>query len=234
MVKLTSRLTVAVLVMLGFASWPAWAKADQAPRTIAVTGVGQVQAKPDMATMSAGVTILGDTAKQAVADNSELMQTILKAMKSFGIDERDMQTSNFSVSPRYSRPDRNQAPAEIIGYQVSNTVVVIVRDIDSLGQAIDKFVSAGANDIRGVQFGFSQPQVLEDQARVKAVEDARRKAGLFAETAGVEIDRVVRIEELGASTPAPFMARAEMMSSVPIAPGEETVTARVNVTFGIR
>ena len=234
MVKLTSRLTVAAFAILGFVSWSACAQSDQAPGTIAVAGVGQVQAKPDMATMSAGVTILGDTAKQAVADNSELMQTILNAMTAFGIDASDMQTSNFSVSPRYSRRDRNQGPAEIIGYQVSNTVVVTVRDIDSLGQAIDEFVSAGANDIRGIQFGFSQPQALEDQARVKAVEDARRKAGLFADTAGVELDRVLAIEELGASTPAPFMARAEMMSAVPVAPGEETVTARVNVTFAIR
>ncbi len=237
-VSLQPLLVASTLIMVGAfsLSWPTTAFAAEAAltRSVAVTGVGEVAAEPDKASIYAGVTTMGDTAAEALAGNSKKMEAILEGMKSSGIDAKDIQTANFSVSPRYASADNRLTPAKIIGYQVSNTVSVTIRELSTLGEALDKFVSVGANSVNGIQFGFSEPKDLENQARVKAIEDAREKAELYAETAGVELGQVLTIQEMGANIPRPFMARAEAMSAVPIASGEETVSVQVNVTFGIQ
>ena len=205
-------------------------------RQITVSGLGEVHAVPDKASLTAGVISLGNTAVQALAQNTSDMQGLFNALKSLGIAEKDIQTSNFSVSPRFGRYDKNDLPPKIVGYQVSNSVTVILRNMDNLGQALDSFVTAGANNLGGVQFSFSDPSSLQTKARIAAIKDAKARAKLYAETAGASLGQVLIIQESAASRPMPVMARMASFtedSSVPIAAGEGTISAGVTVTFAL-
>ncbi len=205
-------------------------------RSISVSGLGEVSAKPDQASITVGVTTQAKEASAALADNTQKMQAIFEAMASLGIVDENIQTSNFSVNPRYARSNDRQTPPEVIGYQVSNTVRMTTTDMDALGTVLDRLVTIGANQINGIQFGFRDPTTLQNQAREKAVTDARAKAELFAKAAGVNLGDVLVIQEGGASVPMPIM-RAEMAmmdSAVPIASGQQTITAQINVTYALK
>ncbi len=122
----------------------------------------------------------GATAAEALAANTKAMAAGGGA--DAGIEKRDMQTSQFSVYPVYEqmRPeDRPQTP-KIGGYRVQNQLTVKVRDLDALGGILDKVVTLGSNQLSGIRFAIDEPQPLLDDARKKAVEDALRKAKLYA------------------------------------------------------
>ncbi len=214
---------------------PATAQEQAVTRSITVTGQGEVSAKPDKAELSVGVQTTGKTAKEALDLNNGAMMGLFESMDAAGIPEQDIQTSNFNVSPRYARYNDRETPPDIVGYNVSNTVRITVRDLDGLGQFIDDFVQRGANTLNGIQFGLSDPAAKQNEARVKAIEDARAKAKLYAETAGAQLGQVLVIQETASPMPMPMMARMSMEAadSVPIAPGQQTVTARITITFAL-
>jgi uncharacterized protein YggE len=201
-----------------------------------VVGTGEVQAKPDTAQINVGVVTEGPTAAEALRSNNQAMAQLLETLKQQGIEERHIQTSTFSISPKYQfRPEDGQPP-EIVGYTVTNQVHVTVRDLSSLGTVLDNVVRAGANQIHGISFSVHDPQQQMDEARRKAVAEARRKAELYADAAGVKLGRPLLIEEGQAGGgPEPFyrprMAAAEM--AVPIATGEQTISAVITVTYAI-
>ena len=209
-------------------------------RTLTVTGEGFALAKPDMASITVGVTSQGTTAAEALADNTTKMTAVMDAIKGVGIEERDVQTNNFSVNPNYSPPDKDKPdePAKIVGYTVSNNVTVQVRDLTKLGTALDTFVTgAGANTVYGISFDFADPTPLLDDARKHAIADAKAKAKLMADAAGVTLGPVQTISESGSSAPVPMMKQVYAMdgarSAVPIAAGESRVTANVMMVFVI-
>lgn len=209
------------------------ARADD-DRTISVSGSGEAMAVPDTALVTAGVLTEAADAKTALAGNSKAVAELFAALKSFGIAERDMQTRSFNVAPRYDRPERGEAN-RIVGYQVSNQVAVRVRDLDGLGVLLDRLIGAGANQMNGIQFYVDDTDALMDDARRKAVADARRKADLYADEAGVRIKRVVSISEHGAQAPQPMFRAmaADRAESVPVARGEQTISASVSVVYEI-
>jgi uncharacterized protein YggE len=210
--------------------------AEDTPRTITVSGEGFVDAKPDLAVTSVGVVTQGPTAADALAQNSKRMAGLLDLMKTLGIEAKDVQTSNLAVTPRYSVPDPAQPNGDrvIMGYDASNDVTVRVRDIARIGDVLDKFVStAGANNLRGLSFDFANPDPLLDEARKNAVADAKRKAALYAQAAGVKLGAVQSIGESGGYYPKAVMAMAERAAPVPIAAGESRVTANVSITFAL-
>ena len=210
---------------------------------ISVTGIGEISAAPDTAYVSSGVTSQGATAREALDANSAAMEQLIATLKEAGIAERDIQTSNFSVNPNYVYSDARDAegysqPPRIDGYQVSNTVTVRIRDLDSLGQVLDQQVSVGANTINGISFAVEDTTALEDEARKAAFADARRKAELYAETAGEDLGDVVSItENQGYSSPQPMQMRAAMAydesAKVPVATGELTFQISVQVTWDV-
>jgi uncharacterized protein YggE len=213
---------------------------DRPLRTIVVSGIGEVQASPDTARINAGVVTEAEDAKTALSANTAAMSTLFKALKSMGIAPNDMQTSNFSIAPRYAPYNRQQPVKEkrIIGYRVSNSVAVRVRDLSSLGQMLDSLAGAGANKINGITFYVDKADSLMDDARRKAVADARQKAELYAAEAGVKLKRVLNIREGGARPgPRPVfrtMAAPDRAASVPVATGEQTIRASVSVTYGLK
>lgn len=213
-----------------------------AAATLSLTGEGTVRAKPDMATLSLGVVAEAATARDALAENTARMAEIIEALRAEGIESRDLQTADFAIDPRYSGPPRNPDlepfVPKIVGYSVRNTLTVRIRDLERAGQILDKAVTLGANSISGPSFTVADPSALEDLARKAAMRDARRKAVLYAEAAGVTLARILRIDEVGDFSPPPMpMARtmkAEAFdAAVPIESGELAMIARVAVSWEI-
>ncbi len=216
---------------------------EKPPRTITVNGEGKIKVKPDTASVSAGVVTQAATAREALDKNSERMRQVMQGLREAGIAEDDLQTSQFSVSPVYSRPPRKpnvprQEPT-IVGYRVSNTATAIVRKLADLGGVLDKVVTLGANSISGPSFFTDKPEPLLDEARKKAVANAMRKAKLLADAAGVELGEIMTIHEGGGYAPQPKrMHRAMAMEmdaggAVPIAAGTQEIRATVNLVIEI-
>ncbi len=218
-------------------SIPALARAEdkRMERTITVSATAQVAAEPDIARLSSGVTSEGDTAREALARNTDAMRKVIAALKGKGIEPRDIQTSSFRVEPKYSTP-KDRAPA-IVGYRVVNQVHVAVRELSRLGEILDELVSSGANQLGGLHFEVTKADALKDAARTEAVANALRKARLLAGAAGAEIGDVVTIAEEFDHGPAPghVMARAAPKAmAVPIEAGTELLEARVTVTWALK
>jgi len=199
-----------------------------------VSGSGEAKASPDVAYVTVGVITEGKRAQEAAQANANLTQKVMDALRGRGIAEKDIQTSNYSVQPRYE--DRPGRPPVIAGYQVSNQVRATVRKLDSVGSVIDAALDAGANNVQDVYFGLEAREKAEAEALTKAVQDARRKAETLAKAAGVRVVSVLQIQEGGFVRPVPILdARMEMVkaagAATPVAPGELTVSANVMMVF---
>ena len=227
---LAPALAVALALTLPIAT-PAVAQEAPAP-LMSITGVGSVEAAPDMASLSIGVTTQGETASAALAANSAAMEAVMARLTAAGVEARDMQTSNLSVNPNWTGYDSGSPT--ISGYVAANLLTVTIRDLAGLGQVLDAAVQDGANTLNGLSFGFTDPRPLMDEARKEAVADARARAELLATAAGVTLGRVVSISE-GTPMQGPIpMYKAELAAApVPIAGGEVDVEATVTIFYEI-
>jgi uncharacterized protein YggE len=225
-------------IPLGGLLLPAPAAAQDMPPTLSVVGAGLVSAAPDIAIVRAGVQSADATAAAALSANTEATTRVIAALKDGGVAARDIQTANFSVQPRYADYDSAQPDQRprIVGYAVTNEVVFKARDLDALGGLLDTLITAGANQINGISFTIEDEAAIADRARQAAVEDARRKAELYAEAAGVDLLRVLRIEETVQGGPIPIggaLRMEAMAADVPIERGENEVRASVTVVWEI-
>jgi len=203
------------------------------PAAISVTGEATVSVPPDLAEIDGGVTSEAKTAREASEANNTAMGKVLQALKGAGIEEKDVQTSRLSLQPQ-SAPNRS-GPSAIAGYRASNRVTVRVRDVTKVANVIDTLVGAGANEIGGINFVVSQASKLLDEARERAVADARRKAEIYAKAAGVTLGAPLSISEEGNSAPVPYRRMAAgMAASAPVAQGEETLAVTVSVSWAIK
>jgi uncharacterized protein len=211
------------------------AAAQQGPRSITVHGSGSAAARPGTAVVRAGVETRAGSPEVALVGNNADMKAIFEILKKHGIAERDIATTMFDVQPVYGRPDPQGGTPAIQGYQVSNQVSARVRDIERLGPLLNALVAGGANRLRGVSFEIADPETLQDGARRAALQDARKRAELYAQTAGVRLGRVLTINEIEAPVmPMPHpMRMTAAAEAVPIAPGEHTVNAGITVTYEI-
>jgi uncharacterized protein len=209
----------------------AGAAAADTGRTITVTGEGIVQAAPDQATISLGVTTTDETAVDALAANSAAVAEVIAQLKAAGVAEGDLQTSNLSLNPNWSNYESVSGSA-ISGYTASNLLNVRVRDIDALGSILDAAVSDGANTMNGITFGLADPAPVMNEARAKAVADATARATVLVTAAGGTLGPIVSITESGVfAGPGPLFREAS--ADVPIENGEVGMTASVTVTFEI-
>jgi hypothetical protein len=232
---MTLQRKTAFLALLIFAALPiAPLSADEAPkRTISLTASGAIKTTPDKVDISTGVTAQAPTAKEALAKNSAAMTEVIAALKAEGLDPKDIQTTNFTVQPLYEER-KDGRPPKIVGYQVTNSVRLTVRDVGKLGQILDRVVSLGANDVNAIEFGVAEPEALKDEARKLAMRNAIANAKLYAEAAGAKLGKVLTISEDQGIIVARSMAPAPMemaAKAVPIEAGTTTVEARVSVTF---
>lgn len=224
------RILICALLMLP----PAAVWAQESSRQITVTGTGEVARAPDMAIIRVGVGSEAADAATALDATSQAMTRMQDRLSKVGVEPRDVQTSELSLSPVYEqRPDNNP---RIVGFQATNAVTVRVRDISITGAVLGALVGDGANRIDGVTFALQEPRAVMDEARRLAVADARRKAELLARAAGVTLGPVRDIREVGGGgQPRPMMMSrmASEAMDVPMAEGELGLSASVSVVFAI-
>lgn len=235
-------LALAAGLFAGFAAWGrgdvATAEETNTERTVSVNGEGRVSLAPDTVYMTLGVDEVNAELNAAQNDAKTTMDAVIAALKAAGVDEKDIQTSNYSIS---MERDYNQPSQPITGYRVTHTVNAKVRNLDSAGAVIEAAVNAGANNIQNVWFGLEDQAAAMRQARELAVADARAKAEELARLADSTVGPVTTITEYsGGSTPIPYAnaasgsAAADMKAAAPtINPGQTEVVMSVQVTFAL-
>jgi uncharacterized protein YggE len=210
-------------------------------RSISVAGQGRVTGTPDMAVLNFSVRNRGKTAGEAFSGSSERMNAVISAFKEAGIEPRDLQTAQVNLNPVYAQNERGyQDRARIVAYEAVQTLTVRLRDIETAGEMIDLGVGSGANELQSFTLTIDETEALEDEARVAAVRDARRKAEMMAEAAGASLGQVMTISAYqGGGRPVPMMASARMASAdvaeeMSIEAGEQELTVNVQVTFALK
>jgi hypothetical protein len=207
-------------------------------RTISVTGTGKVELTPDTAYIYIGVHSEGPDAVEAVSSNNEKSEAVKDALVALGVDEKDIQTTNFSIYPQPRYDDQGQPTGEIT-YMVDNTVYVKVSDLDMVGEILDAAVKAGANSINGISFDLEDKSAAMAEAREKAVDDANVQAQQLADAAGVSLGPVITITTSSVAPVVPIYgkgggASVEMAASVPVSPGQMTISVDVFMVYGIQ
>jgi uncharacterized protein YggE len=239
------RNNVLAALMLGAATLPASAAAQQASITQAIAGTrldvsatGEVSRVPDVAIISAGVVTKSATASEALAAAATRMQRVRGALKASGVADRDIQTSNISLNPEY-RYENNQPP-QLTGYTASNQLSVRFRDIANAGKILDALVREGANQINGPTLTVDKPEVALDEARAKAIAAGRARADLYAHAMGLRVVRIVSVSENGGAfppPPAPMMMRSNASareSDTQVDAGEQKLSANLSMTFELQ
>ena len=202
--------------------------------TIVVSGTGRVAVDPDVADLRLGVAVSRPTVEAARSAAAEAMTAILAAVTAAGVAQRDVRTTLVSVQPRYDYRD-GKAPT-LVGYDLTNIVEVTARDLAGLGAIIDGALSAGATSLDGLSFRVDDPRDAEHAARTAAVAEARSRAEVLAEAAGVTIAGVADIVEGGAPATCPQPKAARMLAAdagTPVEAGTTEISVTVTVTFRI-
>lgn len=214
-------------------------QADEARRTIQVSGQAQVLAVPDQAMINLGVSNDAATAAEAMDLTSKALAEVISRLKAQGIEAKDIQTQQVSLHPIWSQKvdkDTGQNHNHITGFSASNILAVRVTDLDKLGAILGEAVADGANEFQGLQFSVQDPKPLVDQARAEAVKDAMDRAAQLAAAAGITLGDVLTISESSAQPYARGAnARFAVMeaASVPIEAGEISYQANVSMVFAI-
>jgi uncharacterized protein YggE len=233
-INLKRPLALAILT----ATWLATpALAQTPPPAISVTGEATVSVAPDQAQVDGGVTSEAKTAREASEANNAAMSKVLSALKGAGIDAKDYQTSRLSLQPQFAANYKSSdRAAGIVSFRASNRITVKLRDVTKVANVIDVLVGAGANEIGGIHFTVTQASKHLDEARERAIADARRKAEIYAKAAGVTLGEPISISEEGAAVPVfrSKVAAPMAASAAPVAPGEETLSVTVGVTWAIK
>src|SRR5579884_3526909 len=159
-----------------------------ASANVTVSGQGKGVYVPDIGYVTVGVSSKGKTAQEAWEKNNAAVKKLFDALQAHGIDPKDIQTVGLNVSPEYAHP-KDQEPV-LVGYVVGYDLRVTVRRLDDMGTVLDDLVKNGANRNVGIAFGLANTEALMDEARLKAVQDARHKAELYATGAGANISEI--------------------------------------------
>jgi uncharacterized protein YggE len=209
-------------------------------RTIHVNGSGAVSGEPDIATLNLGVAVEKKTVAEAREEAASAMTALIDTLKANNIEEKDINTENFSIYPQYDYTEEGRV---LRGYRVNNTVKAKVRDLDTLSDVIDDAAEAGGDNIvvNSIQFMIDDTTPLRTQARSLAVKDAEAKAQTLADASGVVLGKPVTITEntyyesppIAFATAEAAFADDAAKSSTPIVPGELTVTVNITIVYEI-
>ena len=222
--------------MLSLMTTKAFAAESERVPTLSVSGEGMVEATPDRATISIGVLTQDREASRAQATNAKTAQDVINSIVALGVERKNINTSDYNFRPTY-RQDENRRQ-EIYGYEVRNTVYVVLDNLDLVGKVIDAALNHGANNIDSLDFGIKNRKKLQDEALVLAIRDARQRAELVAHELGKSI---VGVQDISINTGGVGVTRANqkmyamaemaMDSSTPIEAGTLTCSASVHISF---
>lgn len=205
--------------------------------TITVTGSASVTLKADYARVSVGVSTKAKTVEEATQKNTLTIHSVIAALRQVGVKEEDIVTNSYSV---YAEYDYSSLSSEqrLTGYNVTNQLTVILRDMEHIGATLDKATSAGANNIYNIEFLSTKSAEAQDEATAYAVQDAIRKAHLLADAAGLELGGVVSMQE---STGGFYMTARSYDSKLAVAetsnsilPDDASVSASVTMVFELK
>jgi uncharacterized protein YggE len=225
---------VAFAPMLGSRGATAADPTTSPEHTVTVSGSGDVSIAPDVADLSLGVSVQKPTAAAAQASAATSMTEVIAAIKKNGVDDKDIVTTNVSLSPVYDYT--NSSAPRLTGYQFSNTVKVTIRKLASIAAVVDDSVAGGATTVYGISFRVGDPKAAEAKARQLAMADARARADALASAAGTSVRGVATISEV-ATQPSPVYYASSMDSgkgaslSTPIQTGSTDVIVQVTVSY---
>lgn len=208
----------------------------QKTTTFDVTGVGKATAKPDIASVTAGISVQAQSVKDAQDQINSVINKITQTLKQNNVDQKDIQTSNYSISPTY---DYTGGAQRITGYSANTNISIKVRNLDNVNKVIDTATANGANQISGVSFDIDDKTKVEDEARQKAVDEAKKKAVQASKIAGFKLGRIVNYSENLQGVPRPIAGAGILnkpAGGVPtqIEPGSSEVTVDVTLSYEIQ
>ena len=206
-----------------------------------VTGEGKVTAVPDVAILRVGIEAQETTVAEARREAAEAMDSVMAALTSSGVAKNDIKTQYFSIQ-RVTKWDAGKNEEVVTGYRVSNMVTAKIRDIEKAGSIIDAVAGAGGDLTRidNISFSIDDPSQYYDEARGKAVADAKAKAGQLAKLAGVTLGKPTYISEATYSPPIIYRDAAMVKEAAapgvetPVSPGEIEISLSVQVVYDIR
>ncbi|KWX67016.1 SIMPL domain-containing protein [Mycobacterium sp. NAZ190054] len=198
-------------------------------RQVTVVGAGQVQGTPDTLTVNASMEFLEADATAAMNQTNERQQAVIDALAGLGIDRADIATTAADLQPQYGSD-----ATSIAAYRATNSINVTIRDLGRASDAIGLIVSTGgdATRINSISYSIEDDSQLVRDARARAFEDARDRAGQYAELSGLTLGKVISISEAAAPTPpVPMQAPRALEAAVPLEPGQQTVGFSVTVIW---
>jgi uncharacterized protein YggE len=233
---------VSIVVLIGFCAflvetifkiWP-----PDYPREFVVSGEGKVFVKPDVATIKIGVKSEGVNAKLVFEENTKKINAILDEIKTLGIEEKDIQTTRYNLTPEYEFPDGRKV---FKGYVLEQEIKVKIRNLEKVGEVIEKASQKGANLISEISFVVEEPEISLEKAREEAIKKAKEKAEKISQTTGIRLKKILNIYE-GSAPPFAIYpiyksASGEMdLSTITpqIQPGEQELTVRVTLIYQIK
>ena len=205
-----------------------------------VTGQGKVTAVPDIAILRLGIEAQETSVAQAQSQATDAMDRVMTALTKNGVAKKDIQTRYFNIR-RVTKWDRTKEVEVVIGYRVTNMVTAKIRDIDKAGTIIDAVAEAGGDLTRidSISFSIEDPSDYYEEAREKAMAEAKAKAKQLAELAGVRLGKPTYILEGAHVLPIyPRMeyemaAPAPVPAETPISPGETEISLSLQVVYAI-
>jgi len=156
--------------------------------TISVEGEGKVYTKPDIALVNLSVVTEGREVKDVQEENTEKMNGVIDYLKEFGIEDKDIKTIRYQISPRYSY-EQGRIP-KIIGYEINQTLEVKVRETDEIGKILEGSVDVGINQVNSLSFKVDDEEPFKEEARKLAIEDAKEKSKKLASQLGVKLIKI--------------------------------------------
>lgn len=213
-------------------------KADKAERVITIDGQGKVIAKPDIAVTTMGMISEAKTVAEAQAKNTAVMNKLISKLKELGVEEKDIQTTNYYIYPQYNYTESRAQ--ELTGYQVSQSVTIKIRDLAKANNVLGLAGEVGTNSVSGLQFTIDDDEVYKAHAREEALKKVAEKAVALSKSLGVQLGSIVSYTEysgngnfvsyesykgmgIGGGAPTPQVESGSM-----------DVVMNVNVTFEIR
>ena len=234
MKKLTILLALSLVVFYACEGTENITLSPTAQNQMQVIGSATIKKAPDMAVSQIGVQTINKELDPAINENNSKSAAIIDALKSLGIAENDIKTTSFTISPQ--RDYANNKPNDIIGYQIDNMLSVNFRDLTKVGKCLQVAINAGANNIYGISFTLADPTAAISEARILAIQDARKKAEDMASAAGIELGKIISVNETS-STPIysrTEYGKADAAAQVPIQPGELGLTVQVTLVYLIK
>lgn len=203
------------------------------PRQVTVVGAGQVQGVPDTLTADVAIEFIAPDVSAAMDQTNQRQQAVINALTDAGVDGKDISTTDVSLQPQYGGSTRT-----ITGYRAANSIRIKIRKTDAASHLLTVIVNTGgdATRINSVSYSIDDDSKLVKDARARAFQDAKDRAGQYAQLAGLSLGKVVSISETsGATPPTPTpMPRAPMATEVPLQPGQQTVNFSVTAVWELR